>query len=102
MHNCCLIAQAKLPPDSVPPLPGVDIQWDLGEPEQSRQAAQAMMRGYGIVYPAALVSRHTQRLAVDMTITGCALEGQALWDLGKYYGVIKLLSDPPHWSNDGH
>ncbi len=81
---------------------GVDIQWDLGTPELSIAAAEAMVRGYGIAYPAALVSQHTRRLAIDMSIVGHPLSGQALWDLGKTYGIIKLVSDGPHWSNNGH
>ena len=35
----------------------------------SRAAARAMMNVYGIIFPAALVSRHTQRRAIDMTIS---------------------------------
>jgi hypothetical protein len=26
---------------------------------------------------------------------------QQLWQVGATYGVIKLQSDPPHWSDDG-
>jgi len=103
MHYCCMIAGGpNMDPAAVPPFPGVGIQWDLGSAELSVGAAKAMMKGYGIAYPAALVSRHTQRRAIDMTINGFALSGQALWDLGKTYGLIKLVSDPPHWSDDGH
>jgi hypothetical protein len=101
---------------------GVDIDWvhidaagkiDLAA---SRAAARAMMQAYVIRYPAALRSRHTERRAIDMTITGfkdktvkdasghdVSLAGAAdLHGLGKTYGVIKLKSDPPHWSDDGH
>ena len=102
MHYCCMIVQGKMPADAVPPMAGVDIQWDLGSTQASIDAASAMMRGYGIVFPAALVSRHTQRRAVDQTITNFHLRGQALWDMGRGFGVIKLVSDAPHWSDDGH
>jgi len=80
-----------------------------------------MMQGYGISYPAALVSRHTQRRAIDMTIwippgahikardgsvvifqQACTGTDPRVAAIGKTYGVIKLASDPPHWSDDGH
>jgi D-alanyl-D-alanine dipeptidase len=102
MHYACMIAQGQMPPDAVPPMEGVDIQWDLGDPMATRTAASDMTKGYGIVYPAALVSRHTQRRAVDMMITSFHLTGQALWDMGRGFGIIKLVSDAPHWSDDGH
>lgn len=101
MHYCCMVAQGKMPPDAVPPMDGVGIQWDLGDPDATRAAAQQMMKGYGIVFPAALVSRHTQRRAIDMTVTG-GPKDQALWDMGRGFGVIKLVTDEPHWSDDGH
>ncbi len=87
---------------TVPAMSGVDIQWNLGNQADTVAACKAMMKGYGIVYPAALVSRHTERLAIDITISKCQLSGKPLWDLGKSFGVIKLESDPPHWSSDGH
>jgi hypothetical protein len=81
-----------------------------------------MVSGYGIQYPAVLVSRHTQKRAVDMTISWNGtlaitdFDGAAhsiastprsgsnteLVAVGKSFGVIKLMSDPPHWSDDGH
>lgn len=116
MHWCCMIAFAKQDPASVPATEGIDIQWDHGNSVDSIGAATAMAKGYGIVYPAALTSRHTQRLAIDMEII--FPEGQyalnlphtqivsgqpsTIYAAGASYGVIKLLSDPPHWSNDGH
>lgn len=101
MHYCGLVAH-EMPPEEVPPMAGVDIQWDLGSPMATRTAAADMVRGYGIVYAAALVSRHTQRRAIDMAITGFHLQGLQLWDMGRSFGVIKLVSDAPHWSDDGH
>jgi len=102
MHYAGLIVWSKQDPALIPPMEGVDIQWDLGTPEATHAAAGAMVTAYGIKYPAALASRHTQRLAIDCTISGFHLTGQALWDMGKSFGVIKLVSDPPHWSRDGH
>jgi hypothetical protein len=107
MHWCCMIApangEAGMDPDAVPLIPGVDIQWNLGTPEETIAASKAMREGYGIVYPAALISRHTQHLAIDMTITGqYGMSPSALWAYGATFGVIKLISDLPHWSSDGH
>lgn len=95
MHYCCLVANGQLDPTKVPIVPGIDIEWTV-------EGAKEMMRGYGIIYPAALVSEHTKRLAIDMDITGFNLSGRALWDLGATYGVHKLPSDPPHWSSTGN
>jgi len=81
-----------------------------------------MMAGYQIQFPAALESRHTQRRAIDMTIGWQGtlnirdFNGQThaisssprngsnpdLIKVGATFGVIKLASDPPHWSDDGH
>jgi hypothetical protein len=101
----------------------VNIDWTCGGSiAAARTAARQMMAGYQIQFPAALESRHTQRRAVDMTI-GWAdalnitdFNGQAhainggprdgsnpqLIAVGATFGVIKLVSDPPHWSDDGH
>ena len=103
MHWCSMIAMGKQDPALVPSMEGVDIQWELSTPQETIQAAKEMMDGYGIVFPPALVSRHTQRRAIDMTITGpLGMSPSALWALGRSFGVIKLESDPPHWSDDGH
>ncbi|MCC5639055.1 peptidoglycan-binding protein [Nostoc sp. CHAB 5844] len=69
-----------------------------------------------------LVSRHTKGLAIDWEITWTgtlniknasgtivsinqpqtSYENPTIWQVGRSYGVIKLTSDRPHWSNDGH
>jgi hypothetical protein len=107
----------------------VDIDWVhldpiLGNPDPaaSRAAAAAMVHAYGIAYGPVLVTRHSEGLAIDMNIswsgiltivdgtgnavtiaslprTGANADLQAV---GKSYGVIKLATDPPHWSSDGH
>lgn len=111
MHYCCLIADGKIAPHDVPSMDGVNIDWVAG----GKSGASEMVQGYDIAYPAALQSRHTQRLAVDMTISwagsiemwdarGVSHICQAqedLWPIGASYGVIKLPSDSPHWSSDG-
>ena len=96
---------------------GVDIDWTHGgDRAKAKVGAREMMAGYNIAFPAALVSRHTQRRAVDMTVhfphaimvkdaKGVAHAAAATSDLiaiGETYGVKKLASDPPHWSDDGH
>jgi hypothetical protein len=130
MHSAWDIAKNMVDPRTVPAMPGVPIDWvlqdALGQPDlpKSRTAARFMVQGFGMVAQAALVSRHTQGLAVDMDISwigtlSIALNGgqtatidspprtgmnQDLADVGATYGVIKATfpGDPPHWSNDGH
>lgn len=115
-------------PDSVPSQAGVNIEWVHATPDASIQAARAMVNGYGLqnlrVAPS-LSSRHTQGLAIDMSIswsgnlsisdargrmvaiTSTPRTGMNpnLRTVGASYGVIKYLggaADRPHWSNDGH
>lgn len=118
MHWCGMVANSGQDPQAIPPMDGVNIDWTCGgDRAAAKKAAAAMMAGYNIAYPAALVSRHTQRRAVDMTIAlpdgGIAVKGRdgktvkvtgqtGLVPVGKTFGVIKLASDPPHWSDDGH
>lgn len=127
MHWCCMIANSGQDPAKVPAMDGVEIAWlhkSGGKPNiaASRAAAAAMMRTYRITFPAALVSRHTQRRAIDMTVgwTGTLAirdfdaklhriasapkngSNPELIKVGRTFGVIKLVSDPPHWSDDGH
>ena len=122
MHWCCMVGGSGQDPHGVPPLQGVNIDWTCGGSiANARTAARAMMAGYAIQFPAALESRHTQRRAIDMTIhvpagaviapSGAAavtfreaadgLDPRVI-AIGKSYRVIKLPSDPPHWSDDGH
>jgi hypothetical protein len=97
----------------------VKIAWDHGSEADSRAAAAEMVSAYQMAHIAALQSRHTERRAVDMTITRLpktllvdgeqypigkqkASANEALWMVGQMFKVIKLDSDPPHWSDDGH
>jgi hypothetical protein len=133
MHWSYLIAKAGHDPRTVPPMAGVNIEWAHQDEsgtysqENSRLAAQAMVNGYGINglgTPPALVSRHTARLAIDMSIhwngtlniqnaagnnisiastprTGMNPE---LHVVGASYQVIKYNQsgvDRPHWSDTG-
>jgi len=122
MHYCWRIANEGMPPESVPPHEGINIDWTHldanGNSDRSAaiKAASDMVSGYEIVHRPSLTSRHTEGRAIDMTITGIigkrvadaggvAIMINRLSDLnavGSSYGVLKLLSDPPHWSDDGH
>lgn len=129
MHYSFLIARQDFDPANVPPLAGVDIQWvhtnSAGLPDRaaSKLAAAQMVAGYGVVFLPVLNSRHIEGKALDMTITwqgnltiaradsspvvitSLPREGARNTDLhrvGASYGVVKLLTDAPHWSVDGH
>ncbi|MFT7724420.1 MAG: putative Ig domain-containing protein [Roseateles sp.] len=128
MHYSYRIAKQGLDPASVPRMVGVEICWvhrsaqGAVDNTAARFAAQQMVNAYGIAYAPALQSRHTERLAIDMsiswtgnlTILGAHGEGVSitseprtggnttLHQVGAGYSVIKLVSDPPHWSDDGH
>jgi hypothetical protein len=118
-----------LDPEKVPEMQGVDIEWVHRDSKgaknlaASKTAADQMVAGYDIAFEPALVSRHTEGNAIDMDIEWTAKEltitdgaGKAvtiktgnkdgsntdLQKVGKSYSVIKLVSDPPHWSSDGH
>ena len=127
MHFSYLVSKG-MDPSTVPAQDGVDIDWahldDDGNPDPAaaKAGALAMVSGYGIVFAPALVSRHTQGLAIDMDISwnGTLNVAQAngtkisilsvprtdankdLQKVGAGYAVIKLVTDPPHWSSDGH
>jgi hypothetical protein len=121
------IAREKLSPAKVPANPAIDIDWVYRRPNgridyvASRKAAEDMVQGYDIAFKPALTSQHTARLAIDMTISWPATlsivnaQGKTvaitslprsgsnadLIAVGATYKVIKLVSDPPHWSVDG-
>lgn len=116
MHYCSKLSRGEIEAEDIPARDGVNINWVHPTKAQSKAAATAMANSYGIVYPPALTSNHTQRTAIDVTITnivgknirdagGNNVRINALSDLnavGATFGVLKLVSDPPHWSNDGH
>lgn len=131
MHFACLVAGYRRPADGawyqihpahVPPRAGVDIDWNHnGDLTAARDAARAMVSAYGIAYPAALVSRHTERRAMDMAVewldalTIIEADGKTcvitssprdetnpqLAVVAATYGVVKHRTDKPHWSDDG-
>jgi hypothetical protein len=81
-------------PGAVPTRSGIDILWTL-------DGARAMVAAYRLAYRPSLTSRHIDGRAIDMTIRGWTGTNAELWALGAQYGVVKLQSDPPHWSDDG-
>ncbi len=128
MHWAFVINAHEVDPDDAPPMAGVDIEWVHRKANGSqdiasgRAAAAAMVSGYGIVHRPSLTSLHSFGKAIDMTITwtGDLKIAQKngsqktisslprnglnheLWKVGGGYGVIKLATDPPHWSSTGH
>lgn len=122
MHYAFRISKNEIAAKDVPPLPNVDINWQHYTNAASVQAAGQMVSAYNIAFRPALVSRHTQGLAIDWEITWSgtlnirnasgtivsineprtSYENSTLWQVGRSYGVIKLVNDRPHWSNDGH
>jgi hypothetical protein len=123
MHWCCMVGASGQDAAAVPHMPGVDIDWTHGgDGAAARAAARQMMARYLIRFPAALVSRHTQRRAIDMNISWKGAlritdfdghthvidapprtgSNPGLIGVGESFGVIKLVKDPPHWSDDGH
>lgn len=123
MLFCYQVAKGEVAPGAVPALPGCDINWDHGNTAASRRAAQEMVDLFGIVFkPSSGTSRHTIGCAIDMSIRwtnsitmldangaavtlGLPRNGEAntgLHAVGASYGVMKLLSDKPHWSDNGH
>lgn len=123
MHWSCMLANSGQDPAHIPAMDGVAIDWTAGgDRAAARAGAAAMVKAYNIAFPAALVSRHTQRRALDVTFTIPSRPkapyrftdgaGQTwsfgpndlnlLYRFGATFGVIKLESDPPHWSDDGH
>ena len=121
MHWAWQIARLGYAPSKVPPMAGVNIGWAHATDAASRKAARDMVAAYGMVNIAALNSRHTERKAVDMTISwtgtltiraadgtqrsisGAPRNGSnpELVAVGRGFGAVKLTSDPPHWSDDG-
>lgn len=122
MHFAWRIAHNDIDPSDVPAMAGVDIEWVHDTARASRAAAQEMVDTYGMAFIAALRSRHTEGKAIDMSIAWSGTLGikrangqkvtidttprtganRKLHDVGRSYGVVKLVSDPPHWSSDGH
>lgn len=122
MHYAWMIANREIKPNAIPAMRGVPIEWSHPTAAASIAAARKMVAAYQIAFRPALKSRHTQARAIDMTISWSGdlsirrKDGSVvviataprnggnsrLVAVGHDYGVIKLMSDPPHWSDDGH
>lgn len=120
MHFAYCIATALIDPALVPPMPGVAIDWVHATPVASRDAAQAMIDGYGLRDLPLLDASHCAGRGIDLEIAwsgtlriACAdgtsvdiaapRDGSNLWlhVVGASYGVHKPSGAPPHWSDDG-
>jgi len=91
MHWCCMIGGSGQDPAKAPAMKGVNIDWKHGGSiQKAREAARAMMAGYQIKFPAALVRRHHQRpgnaLALDRLWTSERI-GQNHFALGVGFGT---------------
>jgi hypothetical protein len=121
MNACWRIAKGSLKPRDVPPIADCAIQWDHGSDAASRRGAQEMVDMFRIAFQPSVTSLHIKGRAIDMTIgwegtirvkdangvsksVGAPRDGsnKTLHAIGASYGVIKLASDPPHWSDNGH
>jgi hypothetical protein len=123
MHWAFKVAKGNVKAAAVPKIAGVRITWDHGDDSKSVAAAAEMVgkSGFNIAFQPSLTSRHIQGKAIDMTITWSKSltiknrkgedvtidsaptngRNKELHKVGATYGVVKLVSDPPHWSTDG-
>lgn len=122
MHYSWRIAKGAVAPSQVPAVPGCAITWDHGNLARSKQGAQEMVDLFDIAFQPSLTSLHIAGKAIDMTIGWTGIlkikdangvehaigaprngnDNPRLHAVGASYGVKKLLSDPPHWSENGH
>jgi hypothetical protein len=127
MHYSWRIAKNGLDPKTIPPMQGVDINWDHGTKEESIKAARDMTIAFDthtLQTKPAIRSQHNFGLAIDInviwkntieikdadgnlvkinTLSRTGMNKQ-LAAVGKTYGVQKYKgpgSDFPHWSNNG-
>ena len=121
MNGSWVVSKRETPAAQMEAEPGCSIVWNHGDEATSRAAAQEMLDLFDIVFRPSLRSRHILGLAVDMTIAWAGTiqvrngagedvplpppanaTNPTLLTLGASYGVLKLASDPPHWSDNGH
>jgi peptidoglycan hydrolase-like protein with peptidoglycan-binding domain len=122
MHFSWRICEDTIAAADVPPEPGCPIRWNHDNAAASKAAAREMRDLFNVAYQPSLRSRHIEGKAIDMTIAwdgiitvrdasgapvrlGAPNSGDynaTLHRIGASYGVIKLVSDRPHWSTDGH
>jgi hypothetical protein len=121
MNSCWRVANGSLKPGDVPPIEDCNIKWDHGDAAASRRGAQEMVDMFRIAFQPSLTSLHIQGRAIDMTISWDGTiqvkdaagapravsaprngDNKVLQAIGASYGVKKLATDPPHWSDTGH
>jgi hypothetical protein len=127
MHWSWRIAREGYDPALVPAHPNVDIRWTHPTPDASKKAAADMVAAYALAYKPSLTSKHIAKAgqgakAIDMSLfwegkvtvidaSGQPIEVDSLYGnesntvlhrVGATYGVYKLVSDQPHWSDNGH
>lgn len=122
MHYSWRLARGEIEAGDVPPDSDCDIIWDHGASEDSRRAAAQMVELFQIAFRPSLTSNHIRGTAIDMTISWSGpidvvdaagkthridaprsgATNTTLHGIGASYGVRKLLTDPPHWSSNGH
>jgi Putative peptidoglycan binding domain len=122
MHYSWQVSRGKVKPDAVPANSKVAIVWDHGDDKASIAGAKAMSDLFSLAFKPSLTSRHIEGKAIDMDISwkgklevagkggkkvsigspNNGADNDDLHKLGADYGVIKLATDPPHWSTDGH
>jgi hypothetical protein len=126
-HWCWSIALGKCKPSDPDVREGVDIQWDHGDEAASKRGALEMVNGFGLAVPPKSVnapsrtSNHIEGTAIDMDIRWSGTikvrnkqnvevaipfmsdvnANTALHAVGASYGVKKLVTDAPHWSENG-
>lgn len=122
MHYSWAVAYGEIDPGDVPACGGLDINWDHGDLESSRQSAMEMVKLFGLAVKASLTSNHIKGKAIDMNIAWSGVlflrrpapllvriesaprsgQNRELQEIGAdVFGVKKLRSDPPHWSFNG-
>ena len=127
-HWCWKIGLGQAQASDATALAGVDIEWDHGDAEGSKQGAKEMISGFGLAVPPsstnapALNSNHIAGTAIDMNIAWIGTmtikmkdgttesvvfmpdvnQNTKLHAVGASYGLKKLTTDTPHWSIDGH
>lgn len=116
------IAKKTIKPEAAPKLAGLAIDWVHPTNDESVKAAQQMVSGYGIVYRPAFPTKHSTGTAIDMNVTWSGALNIKLADgsvktiastprdnsnhelhlAANTYNVHKLVTDAPHWSDNGH
>ncbi len=120
MHWCWMIAHLSQAPAAVPPMEGVPVDWTHGGDGKAARAA-AMVEAFELQFLPSLSSRHIVGRAIDMSIVWDGrlsvrdFDGNPhyilteprdgsnpeLINVGASFGVIKLATNQPHWSDDG-